>query len=85
MSRNSKTIIGVIIAFLAVAYIAQLIFDVQPNPRFAYEYYSRGYSKGRLENYKGAIADYDKAIELDPQDGRSILQSWLCKREVRKL
>ena len=39
-------------------------------------YNNRGVSKDKLGNYKGAIADYDKAIELNPQDGQCISQSW---------
>ena len=29
-------------------------------------FYNRGNSKGDLKDYKGAIADYTKAIEIDP-------------------
>ena len=32
----------------------------------AEEYYNRGHSKADLKDYRGAIADYSKAIELKP-------------------
>lgn len=31
-------------------------------------YNGRGSAKDDLKDYEGAIADYDKALELDPQD-----------------
>ena len=34
----------------------------------AEEFFNRGSSKYSLEDYYGAIADYTKAIELDPDD-----------------
>ena len=35
-------------------------------------YCNLGIAKDNLDNYYGAIADYDKAIELDPQYANSI-------------
>ena len=32
----------------------------------AVEYFDSGYSKDELQEYQGAIADFSKAIELDP-------------------
>ena len=32
----------------------------------AEDYYNRGNAKGNSQDYKGAIADYTKAIELNP-------------------
>ena len=37
------------------------------NPQDALGYYNRGFTKSQLKNYQGAIADYNKAIEIDPQ------------------
>ena len=34
----------------------------------AEEYSDRGNAKYALEDYRGAIQDYNKAIELDPED-----------------
>jgi tetratricopeptide (TPR) repeat protein len=32
------------------------------------EYFNRAIEKEKLEDYRGAIADYTKAIELNPND-----------------
>ena len=37
-------------------------------PEFADAYNNRGYLKYQLQDYEGALLDYDKAIEIDPQD-----------------
>ena len=34
----------------------------------AEDYNNRGSAKGNLQDYKGAIADYTKAIKLNPND-----------------
>lgn len=33
----------------------------------AKEYFTRGYAKKDLQDYRGAIADYTKAIEINPK------------------
>ena len=38
------------------------------DPQTAKAYYKRGNAKYDANDYAGAIADYNKAIELDPQD-----------------
>ena len=55
---------------------------IESNPNDADAYYNRGYYKSKLEDYKGAIADYDKVIEIDPNDAeayenRSVIKSKL--------
>ena len=49
----------------------------------AHAYHNRGVSKDKLGNYKGAIADYDKAIELNPQYASAYNNRGYCKTEVR--
>lgn len=39
---------------------------LEPNNPFRYS--SRAYVKGRIKDFDGAIADYEKAIHLDPKD-----------------
>lgn len=34
-------------------------------------YYERGLSKAKLEDYEGAIEDFTKAIELNPNDSNA--------------
>ncbi|MCS5698869.1 tetratricopeptide repeat protein, partial [Cyanobium sp. FGCU-52] len=52
------------------------------NPSFASAYYNRGFTKANgLGNYQAAIADYDRAIDLDPKDlaayqNRGRLRNW---------
>ena len=41
---------------------------IELDPENANAYINRGFSKHNLEDYKGAIEDYTKAIELDPND-----------------
>ena len=40
--------------------------DVEPDN--SYRYSSRAYVKGALKDYEGAVLDYQKCIELDPDD-----------------
>ncbi|MFT4778694.1 MAG: tetratricopeptide (TPR) repeat protein [Flavobacteriales bacterium] len=37
-------------------------------PEYSYRYSSRAWIKVALKDYNGALADYKKAIELDPED-----------------
>lgn len=37
-------------------------------PEYSYRYSSRAWIKTALKDYEGALADYKKAIELDPED-----------------
>jgi len=39
----------------------------------AEDYNNSGNAKQNLKDYKGAIQDYNKAIELDPKDARGYL------------
>ena len=41
---------------------------IEINPQSFSAYYDRGIFKDDLEDYQGAIADYTKAIEIDPDD-----------------
>ena len=42
---------------------------VKYDPEYAFRYQSRGYLKARMQDYEGAVADYEKAVELNPEDG----------------
>ncbi len=44
--------------------------DLQPD--YSYRYASRAYMRSALKDVEGAIEDYKKAIELDPEDSISI-------------
>lgn len=46
-------------------------------------YYNRGLSKYKLKDYKGAIEDYTKAIELNPNDSNIYLVRSLDKSRLK--
>ena len=54
------------IELAAPNYVQPNIIDYQEKDYYEYAaaYYNRGRAKRSLEDYKGAIADYTKAIEL---------------------
>jgi len=39
--------------------------NLNPAYKVATTYYNRGFNKGKLGDYTGALQDYNKAIELD--------------------
>ncbi len=48
--------------------LAEMNRAVEIEPNNPYRYSSRAYIKNALKDVDGAIADYEKAIELDPED-----------------
>ena len=50
----------------------------------AEEYFERGNSKYDLQDYQGAIADYSKAIQLDPNDSDAYYNRGLSKLELNQ-
>lgn len=48
--------------------LADLNRAAEVQPSYSYRYSSRAYIKSAMKDYHGAIADYKKAIELDPED-----------------
>ena len=61
------------IELAAPNYVQPNIIDYQEKDYYEYAaaYYNRGRAKRSLEDYKGAIADYTKAIELDSDDANA--------------
>jgi tetratricopeptide (TPR) repeat protein len=49
----------------------------------AEEYFVRGLSKASLEDYRGAIADFTKAIEIGPQDADAYLNRGFRKGRLK--
>ena len=41
---------------------------IQLQPNYSYRYASRAYAKKHFGDIEGAVADYEKAVELDPED-----------------
>jgi len=48
--------------------LADMDAAVEHDSEYSFRYQSRGYLKARMKNYDGALADYQKAVELDPDD-----------------
>ena len=46
------------------------------------EYFNRGFDKSNLEDYRGAIDDFSKAIELNPNDGGAYYNRGLAKEAL---
>ena len=45
-------------------------------------YYTRGLTKKALGNHKGAIADYSKVIEIDPNNAAAYYSRGLAKKAL---
>ncbi|HWY34625.1 MAG TPA: tetratricopeptide repeat protein, partial [Nitrosopumilaceae archaeon] len=50
--------------------------------RNAEAYYSRAIYKSELNDYLGAILDYDEAIKINPDDADSYLNRGTCKQKT---
>ena len=52
---------------------------IEQEPEFSASYANRGILHDRMQNYTAAIADYEKAIQLDPEiaDGPSWITRFL--------
>ena len=47
------------------------------------EYFDMGVSKLQLEDYRGAIADYTKVIEIDPNDATAYHERGFAKLQLK--
>lgn len=57
--------------------------NLQPN--YGYRYAARGWMKQALRDIKGAIADYEKAIELDPDDAITLNNLGLLEEQIGRM
>ena len=53
-------------AYCQTAEIDDYTRNIQINPYSAESYYGRGNAKSKVHDTSGAIADYTRAIQLDP-------------------
>ncbi len=51
----------------------------------AQDYYNNGNAKAELQDYRGAIADYNKAIELKPDFAEAYINRGRAKYELKDL
>ena len=54
-------------------------------PRYGYRYAARGWMKQALKDFQGAIADYEKAIELDPEDAITLNNLGLLEEQIGRM
>lgn len=55
--------------------------QISVHSKSAYWYSKRGDARWQLENYKGALSDYDSAVRLDPKDYASLA----CRASMREI
>lgn len=48
--------------------LGDLTLAIQKQPNYSYRYACRAFAKNHFKDIEGAIADYEKAVELDPED-----------------
>jgi tetratricopeptide (TPR) repeat protein len=52
---------------------------------YSQAYFNRGIAKSNLQDYRGAIADYNKAIEIDPLDSKAYFNLGFSKYKINDL
>ena len=80
MMRAAK--IWVWVMAVAVALVAVAACDP---PGTSTDYFDRGVARSKEGEYKGAIADYDQAIRLQPGDRRRLHRSGSCQDKPRSI
>ena len=54
-------------------------------PQYGYRYAARGWMKQALRDIQGAISDYEKAIELDPEDAITLNNLGLLEEQIGRM
>ena len=70
---------------LVLLFTLALLFSFVSFGQTAKEYNKRGVSKNQLRDYYGAIADYTKAIELDPNYANAYKNRGISKENLGDL
>ena len=63
---------------LILTFVSSLSFGQKPD-----EYFNRANDKAKLQDYRGAIADYSKAIELNPNNGKAYYNRGISKKMLK--
>lgn len=65
--------------------LALLDKAINLQPHYGYRYAARGWMKQALKDIKGAIADYEKALELDPEDAITLNNLGLLEEQIGRM
>jgi tetratricopeptide (TPR) repeat protein len=65
--------------------VALLDKAVNLQPGYGYRYAARGWMKQALRDINGAIADYEKAVELDPEDAITLNNLGLLEEQLGRM
>ena len=60
-----------------------VVYETPTKAQTADEYFYRAYSKDNLKDYKGAVADYTKAIEINPNYAYAYYNRGIAKDELK--
>ena len=60
-----------------------VVYETPTNLQTAEEYFYSAYNKANLNDYNGAIADYTKAIELDPNNSNAYINRGIVKNDLK--
>jgi tetratricopeptide (TPR) repeat protein len=72
------------LSFFVIALIATSIVLISCGKENAYSKYKSGSAKFQLKDYRGAIADFSKAIELKPEYTEAYYSKAICESKLGK-
>ena len=58
---------------------------VAQQPHYGYRYAARGWMRQAMKDIQGAISDYEKAIELDPEDAITLNNLGLLEEQLGRM
>ena len=76
---KSKRLASIEIGFNKALGKEKVVYQTTNTAQTAEEYFYSAYDKGRLKDHYGAIADYTKAIEINPNDATSYFNRGISK------
>ena len=58
---------------------------IEQQPLYGYRYAARGWMRQAMKDIQGAISDYEKAIELDPEDAITLNNLGLLEEQLGRI
>jgi len=58
---------------------------IEQQPEYGYRYAARGWMRQAMKDIQGAISDYEKAIELDPEDAITLNNLGLLEEQLGRM